>query len=493
MQAHYLAEAAANHALWRLLNEPDFTVASDKYYMHSLGAGRYGYKVRKPTPTTFATVATVGAMGDITTRQSYVQYIPSNVYTAYGDSTSTLPQGRRLVGVSWGDPDDIPVGNNNTIQWVELEGCPIRTELVGGVIDGDDDIKLAVWDGTSWGNSHTFSTDVDKNHKCFDIAYESKSGDALVLGRLGSGTALGYNIWNGSAWAFATPQIAFSLPGGDVQAVVMASQPGGDEILIAVVSSLDDVHLVQWNGSSFNDLVTIETTNAGKGFKMVEVIYEHQSGDAMVVWTRDNDSALKYRMWNGVELGDEYDVPDFNGVESYVILGTADSDPTSDYIFIGATNSHKDLHAAVWDGDAWIYSRRIETDLDNNLTQVFDVAWEASGEEAVIAWAPKNETYVRFLAWKKGTALAEVAVQEGPGMQDQPWLVRLLPISGTEKIVLLGENISNDLRYSLWTGDRFKGDPAILLESGVPVLNEVAYDCAEANVPRTGGTGTGGG
>jgi hypothetical protein len=493
MQAHYLAEAAANHALWRLLNEPGFTVASDKYYMHSLGAGRYGYKVRKPTPTTFGTVATVGAMGDITTRQSYVQYIPSNVYTAYGDSTSTLPQGRRLVGASWGDPDDIPVGNTNTIQWVELEGCPIRTELVGGVIDGDDDIKLAVWDGISWGNSHTFSTDVDKNHKCFDIAYESQSGDALVVGRLGSGTALGYNIWDGSAWAFATPQNAFNLPDGEVHAVVMASQPGGDEILIAVVSSLDEVHLVQWNGSSFNDLVTIETTNAGKGIKMVEVIYEHQSGDAMVVWTRDNDRALKYRMWNGVTLGIIGDLPDFNGEENYVILGTADSDPTSDYIFIGATDNHKDLHAAVWDGDAWIDSRRIETDLDDNLTQVFDVAWEASGEEAVIAWAPKNETYVRFLAWQKGTELADVAVQKGPGMQDQPWLVRLLPISGTEKIVLLGENISNDLRYSLWTGDRFKGDPAILLESDVPVLNEVAYDCAEANVPRTGGTGTGGG
>jgi hypothetical protein len=121
------------------------------------------------------------------------------------------------------------------------------------------------------------------------------------------------------------------------------------------------------------------------------------------------------------------------------------------------------------------------------------VAWEASGEEAVIAWAPKNENYVRFLAWQKGTELADVAVQEGPGMQDHPWLVRLLPISGTEKIVLLGENTSNELRYSLWTGDRFKGDPAILLESDVPVLNEVAYDCAEANVPRTGGTGTGGG
>ena len=494
MQAHYLAEAAANHALWRLLNDPGFTVTSDTYYMHSLGGGRYGYKVRKPTPTTFGTVATVGAVGDITTQQSYVQYIiPSNVHTAYGDSISTLPQHRRLIGASWGDPDDIPEGNINAIHWVELEGCPTRTELVGGVIDSNDDIKLAVWDGTSWGNSHTFTTDADRNYKCFDIAYESQTGDALVVGRLGTDTPLRYNIWDGSAWAFATPQIAFSLPGGDVHDVVMASQPGGDEILIAVVSSLDDVQLVQWNGSSFNDLGTIETSNAKKGFKMVEVIYEHQSGDAMVVWSRNMDSALKYRMWNGVTLGPEGSLPDFNGLENYVIQGTADSDPTSDYIFIATTDNYYDLHAAVWNGDAWIDSREIEISTGPNLTQSFDVAWEASGEDAVIAWAPKNETNVRFLAWKKGTALADATVQEGPDIQYQPWLVRLLPISGTEKIVLLGENTLNDLRYCLWTGDRFKGDPAILLEPDVPVHNEVAYDFAETGVPRTGGTGTGGG
>ena len=494
MQAHYLAEAAANHALWRLLNDPGFTVTSDTYYMHSLGGGRYGYNVRKPTPTTFGTVATVGVVGDITTQQSYVQYIiPSNVHTAYGDSISTLPQHRRLIGASWGDPDDIPGGNINAIHWVELEGCPTRTELVGGVIDSNDDIKLAVWDGTSWGNSHTFTTDADRNYKCFDIAYESQTGDALVVGRLGTDTPLRYNIWDGSAWAFATPQIAFSLPGGDVYAVVMASQPGGDEILIAVVSSLSDVQLVQWNGSSFNDLGTIETTTAKNDFRMVEVIYEHQSGDAMVVWSRNLDSALKYRMWNGVTLGPEGSLPDFNGLENYVIRGTADSDPTSDYIVIAAIDNFYDLHAAVWNGDAWIDSREIEISTGPNLTQSFDVAWEASGEDAVIAWAPKNETHVRFLAWKKGTALADATVQEGPDIQYQPWLVRLLPISGTEKIVLLGENTLNDLRYCLWTGDQFKGDPAILLEPDVPVKNEVAFDFAETDVPRTGGTGTGGG
>ena len=40
LQARYLAESAANRALWRLLNEPGFPEDEDVYYMHSLGQGR---------------------------------------------------------------------------------------------------------------------------------------------------------------------------------------------------------------------------------------------------------------------------------------------------------------------------------------------------------------------------------------------------------------------------------------------------------------------
>jgi len=50
--------------------------AGDVYYMHSLAGGRYGYKIRYPTDTTFATVATVGAMDDNVVNQSYVLHIP---------------------------------------------------------------------------------------------------------------------------------------------------------------------------------------------------------------------------------------------------------------------------------------------------------------------------------------------------------------------------------------------------------------------------------
>ena len=269
MQAHYLAESAANHALWRMLNEPGFAPESDKYYMHSLGDGRYGYKVRKPTETTFATVATVGAMGDIATQQSYVQYIiPSNVFTAYGSSTSSVPRYRRLIGAQWTDPVDIPTGATPSVHWTVLEGCPIRKELLAGVIDSIGEIKVAVYDGTTWVNAVPFGHG-DRMYKCFDIAYESQSGKALVVARDGTDTPLYYNIWDGTSWAFANPQSAFSLPGGNIHDVVMASQPGGDEILIGVLTSWDEIQLARWDGSAFSGLGTIESQAATNDFRKV--------------------------------------------------------------------------------------------------------------------------------------------------------------------------------------------------------------------------------
>ena len=50
-------------------------MAENVYYMHSLAGGRYGYKVRWHTDTTFATIATVGAMGDNVVHQSYMLYV----------------------------------------------------------------------------------------------------------------------------------------------------------------------------------------------------------------------------------------------------------------------------------------------------------------------------------------------------------------------------------------------------------------------------------
>jgi hypothetical protein len=488
MQAHYLAESAVNHALWRLLNDPGFTPESDKYYMHSLGDGRYGYKVRMPTQTTFATVATVGAMGNIATQQSYVQYIiPSNVFTVYGNSTHQNAISRRLIGAQWTDPFNIPTGGAPMIHWAELEGCPTRKELVGGVIDSNDDIQMTVWDGTAWGNQLAFTNNADRNYKSFDIAYESQSGDALVVGRYDATTTVRYNIWDGTAWVHVTAQPAFNLASGALSLVTMASCPGNDDILIATVNWNNDLQLFRWNGSAFTDLGTIASSTQTDEYGVVQIVYEQQSGDALVIWSSEGE--MRYRVWNGSTLGPENIISLFP--DDVKVLRAA-ADPASDTIVLAAIDKFYDITVAVWDGDAWTDSREVETSGADLNVQCFDVAWEASGEDALVVWAPWNKNYVRSLAWRKGTMLADSSVEQGPDFQDLSLLVRLLPISGTEKIVLLGENWNlQELRYSLWDGDRLKGDPAILLESDIPVNFKIAFDLAEADVPRTGGTGTG--
>jgi hypothetical protein len=485
MQVDYLAESAANHALWRLLNEPGFNPAADTYSMHSLGNGRYGYKVRMPTETTFATVATVGAVGDSVAHQSYVQYIiPSNVLLAYGRTTTPAIQYRRMIGANWTDPADTPDVPVPNVNWVEMEGCPVRKEIIMATIDGQDDINLAVWDGTSWGNPHVFSQNADKAKKCFDIAYESQSGDALVVGRTGGTTTVSYNIWDGTAWLHGTPQPAFNLASGALTLVAMASCPGNDSILIAAVNWNVGLELFLWNGSAFSSLGTLATSLDGDNHGIAEIVYEQQSGDAFIFWSATG--GIHYRVWNGASLSAENTIPAFTADVSCI---RAASDPTSDHIIVAGVDKFCDVTVAIWDGDAWTDYREVEIAAANSNLQVMDVAWEASGEDALVAWCPWTVTNVNFMSWRKGTALADSTIQVGPNFGQTLWLMRLFSISGSEKIVLLGQTNTEKVSYCLWNGNQLKGDPPILLATvtGQSVLD---FDVAEADVPRSGGTGS---
>jgi len=108
-----------------------------------------------------------------------------------------------------------------------------------------------------------------------------------------------------------------------------------------------------------------------------------------------------------------------------------------------------------------------------------DVAWEASGEVVVVAWSPWNAgTNIRYFSWTKGTALAGGTVQTGPDFLNDIYLVRTFPIHNSEKIILMTRNATSTLRYSLWTGDKFASDPAILLGDSLQNAVDMPFDIA---------------
>ena len=491
MQAHYLSRSAANHAIWRLLNEPGFPASETVYYMHDLGNGRYGYKVRKPTLTKFGTVATVGGVSNVVTRQSYVQYLkPYNIITAYGRSSDPIPEYRRLLGANWVDAADTINIGSNTATWMVLQGAPHKKEMIMGTLDADNDINLVVWDGTSWGNLKEFTTTSLDTYRCFDIAYENLSGEGLVVGRYAAGDVR-YNIWNGNSWDFGTPQQDGNLtPESNLTYIDMASKPNSNEILVALVQGTNDLKLALWDGSSFiwhDDLEEeIDESLESDQLGSAEIVYEQQSGDALILWGHSAIHRIYYAVWNGASLSSTGQLPDF-GNDPRVIRAAAD--PTSDYIFVAAVDDKNDLNVAVWDGDAWIDSREISTGVIDYYSQVFDVAWEYTGEDVLVAWPPwEADSKIRYFRWRKGTALADHAVRIGPHfVESSPLRVRLHPISSTEKIILLAKNFTNEMHYSLWTGNTFLGDPAILLESSLQ--GEIPFDIAESGVTYTGGSG----
>ncbi len=481
MKTDYLARSAANHALWRLLNDPDFAPTSTDYDMHDFGDGRYGYKVRKPSLTQFGTVATVGAVGDTVSKQSYVQYLkPYNIITTYDRTSGSTPKYRQLYGAFWGDAADTINDGSAQAQWMVLKGCSQRKEIIMGTLDNDGDINFAVWDGETWSNLKEFTSNAGStSYRSFDIAYENLSGDALVVGRYNDNSTVRYNIWNGTAWTFGTAQTAFSLD-DKPSFVVMASKSGSDEILIAAVASSKKIKVVQWNGSAFNDLGEVDNSMETGDYGSAAVVYEQQSGTGVVLWNHSSSKRIYYRLWDGIALSATMQLPQF-GEKIYMIRAAAD--PSSDTIFVAAVDSDQHLSVAVWDGDAWTDSREIFNSVSDKVGQVIDVAWESSGNAVlVVCGASSNKSKVRYYNWQSGNPLSDYSMQTGPNFQNDVYEVILQPISGTQKIVLLGSTSGNKLRYSIWTGNRFLGDPGIQLESSLSG-NELPFGIAESIAP----------
>ncbi len=480
IQADYLAETAANHAMWRLLNDPGFPENEDVYYMHSLGGDRYGYKVIRPTATTFAAIATVGATGESVVHQSYVPYIiPEKVMTVYVDWWNKTDRYRRMVGASFDAEKPTFWISAWEPKWVELEGHPFADEFVVGFLDEFDYIELGVWDGSSWGNTLTFTGDSKKDHKCFDIAYDTYNGHAFVFGA--DDTQRGkviYTVWDGSNWI--APALAFDTGSGqEIRYIDAEGSHISGEILISVLYQNKDISLHRWDGATFAKLATLETDAAYDEGMQVNITYEQQSGEALIVWAVNYANTCYYRTWDGSTLSAANPLPTFGNKVWQIKMAP---DPASDTIVLLAVDDNSDLDAAVWDGSTWTDSTVIEGNLEQNPEKEylnFEAAWEESGSEAIIAWGQNGNTNVMYTRWNKAMALSSCIAETGPDFAYKlKGGMRMCRVPGSDRIVLMSTNANWDLKYCLWDGDSLGGNPAVLQIYAQPWLIGCPHDIA---------------
>jgi parallel beta-helix repeat protein len=373
---------------------------------------------------------------------------PSSPGTAiWRQSGDNSPQYNEWNGTTFtGELNSASVGDWRIIQGAE---APTRDEIIVlGVASGSGTIAGEFWNGSSWNPlpMNPLGSNAETFWWSMDVAYESQSGDAILV--FTDGGDVEFATWDGGSGSL--PASIGIYAGGTPRQLQLAASPNADEMVL-IVSDTDDVDTAYvWDGSTWDapSAITL-ATNSSDDKTDIYVIYEQQSGDAMVVYS-DNNSDLRYRIWDG-SWNSEQTLSKPAGVSGKVRWTTLASDPSSDQIALGVTTFNDETWLGVWDGSSWFAGSTV---LATNQTGVQNapnvaVAFESGSGDALATYGENSPSF-RYRTWTSSVGWS--AEQTGTNLGDNPNSMTLSSDSAGDHIMLSVQDDSMDIHYILWDG-----------------------------------------
>jgi Mg-chelatase subunit ChlD len=376
-------------------------------------------------------------------------------YYDYNGGAST-PRYRK-----WDDPDWSIEKSANYLggrpYYMVLESNPNHREMILGTSDDAYDVNLQVWDGDYWGSVIQVSNSTDAySRRGFDIAYEQVSGDALAVfmnKSIDDGVAR-YRIWDGSSWSDGEATDATSPGAGDIGWVELASDPSSDEIILVTGDDERDIRAQVWDGSSWDNPVVITDNSRATSYKCFDVIYEQESGHAMLVWSDVVDNAVRYRAWNGNSWNPAKNISSL-GESVYWIKMAAD--PNSDDIIMASLDLSNDIYVNTWNGNSWSSRTLIESNASTYSKRAVDVSFEQISGTGIVAWGNTssdiNTSYTsykpKYITWDGASWSAESLASNITGT---PQWVQLTSDPLSNDVYLMTSDSYSDINVQKWNG-----------------------------------------
>jgi hypothetical protein len=335
-------------------------------------------------------------------------------------------------GSTWPDGVDGPT-TGTSIQWVVLKNNPAGTGAIMGAFQYHNSaphLYVSIWDGTVWddgtggasGDSKDMGVLVYYEDRNFDIAYESSSGRALVVGS--TGTSVNYWIWNGSSWENSGNPYTYSPAGGtgDINWVKLAAKPNSNEIAMITADADGDVYGNIWDGSQWLSAkkLALETSASYTSTECVAVEYIRtgtNAGKAMFAWGAGTGGYdLESRTWDGSanSWDSEYSAVDLGMQIRWLGLN---ADPNSNKLVLTATGYSSSHYAKVviWSGTSWGTPQSFGTILNSSQYRCADAAFEiASGHEGHIL-AVYSDSSLRYQHYNGSSWGGEQSVSTNDG------------------------------------------------------------------------------
>ncbi len=252
--------------------------------------------------------------------------------------------------------------------------------------------------------------------------------------------------WDGSAFGSTTA----TAPSGDYRIMQGAEAPTRDEIIIIGVDESSEINGEIWDGSSWSTLPAnpLGTVTQSYWWSM-DVAYEQQSGDAVMVWA--DGTELKYSTWDGSSWTAEAIIQDFGGTSPRQIQLAAQ--PSGDEMVMVVSDSSGNDTAWVWDGSNWTSQRSLDTS-GGYLTSVY-VAYEQQSGDAMVTYAKSGDDNVYYQIWDGASWSTEASVAPPGGVTlDANW-VTLGSDPGSDRIVMgvvTSGGTAADIWLSVWNG-----------------------------------------
>ena len=189
------------------------------------------------------------------------------------------------------------VGEFRVMQAAE---APQRDETIVVGVASSGTIAGEMWNGSSWSalpplGEHERDVLVERRGRVPES--EQRRRGRLHGRRRPELPGVGRTNWS--------PEAAIAEPtAGTPRQLRLAGDRESDELVLIVSDDASRDYAIVWNGSAWGNAVLLDGAGTGNDRTDISVVYEHQSGDVLVVLGKGTNN-VSYRTWNGTVWSSE--------------------------------------------------------------------------------------------------------------------------------------------------------------------------------------------
>jgi hypothetical protein len=400
--------------------------------------------------------------------------LDGNGLMIYGENGSTTPRIRDYDNFRNTFSAEANTLAGSTGLTFMLRTSPIKREAIAGYVNSSGTLQIMCYNGTAWSNEWTASVGGTGTTRRFDIAYETETGDVMVLYGTNAGTTneLAYRAkaggsgCGGANWAGVTNLDPVRTSGVVHWVKASWDRRSTSNLITAIWADANaDLSAMVWSGSAWGNEpaaaleTSLEVVAVAQDVDDFDVEYESLSGDVMVVWANsagaNGTNGSRFATCNGGAAACTWSAPavKVGGTDDATNLDIA-GDPNSDRIIYGAIgDAGSDLSAGYWDGTAWLNMAsytNVDMTCDTPVagTRLVSVGWVASGgtTRGVLVYADAGATNIGWYTFNDNLigGQSDVAPTPAFGSPQKRYDIQMDPVN-KDRLMFTLSDVNNDL------------------------------------------------